>query len=266
MKRKLLILLMIIGMVMWILPLSLLSAEPPADCPNEGGAGNVSLKAEHAGQSWEIFEHEDCGDIEAGQYLWHLVLSPVNADASATIDGVAGINNGGSIHWTIINNSPVALNWVAIVTSGLQYNPAQDCSLKSELRVSHTCGGDTTTTTTTEGTTTTTEGTTTTTESTTTTTTESTTTESTTTETTTTESTTTETTTTETTTTIPNTTTTVPTDTTEKITETTAAVANIKNLPMTGLDKAYYISGILITVLGIIGLAVLCNKLKKRIQ
>ena len=133
--------LLIFSIIMFLFPIHSIIAKP-TNCEGLPSSGNVELKSAHQGQSWDYFSQEDCGSVELneGQYLWHLVLSPVTDGASATIDGIMGDNHGGSIHWTFINNDPNAQNWVASVSGGLKYS-GQNCNLQTDLRVSHTCAG-----------------------------------------------------------------------------------------------------------------------------
>jgi len=250
----------ILGLILLVFPLHPLIAEADR-CGESPTSGEVTLKNVHIGSSWENFDHEGCDDIvlEQGQVLWHLVLSPVAKDATASIDGVPGENHGGSIHWTFVNNLTSAPSWTANVSNGLQYS-GPDCNLQTELRVSHTCIGEIpTSTTTTAGTTTTTAGTTTTTAGTTTTTAGTTTT---TVGTTTTTAGTTTTTSGTTTTTAGTTTTTAgtTTTTTEIITaidqESFLEVLGIAELPYTGFNMIFPIIGLLIIISGGVLLAV----------
>ena len=138
--------LLILGLLLLIFPLHMIFGEPDK-CQEMPLDGIVRLKDAHTNQSWESFDHENCGDIdlETGEVLWHLVLSPVESDATAVINGVVGNNHGGSIHWTFINDQTTALDWEAQVSGGLTYS-GPECNLQTDLRVSHTCykedGGD----------------------------------------------------------------------------------------------------------------------------
>jgi len=118
----------VVGLVLLLLPITSIYGQDTS--------GPVSLKGSHVNQPWDYFEQDDCDSVslEPGQVLWHLVLSPLSDNATATIDGVSGEKHGGSIHWTFINNSTTSQNWVAQVTDGLIYNPGTG-ELKSELRV-----------------------------------------------------------------------------------------------------------------------------------
>ncbi|MCL4377202.1 MAG: DUF5979 domain-containing protein [Actinobacteria bacterium] len=117
--------------------------------------GPVTLKTQHIGLAWDDpeFGHEapPAGvTVNAGQYMWHLVLSPTLNIATTDADLVLFSGdtlakkeqNGASIHFYIVNTNPNAQAWVANVTDGLEYN--NDGSLKTELRVSHTWYGGTT--------------------------------------------------------------------------------------------------------------------------
>jgi hypothetical protein len=137
---------LIIGLSLLFLPLHAISAVP-SNCTGLPTSGNVSLKSQHIGQSWDFFNNGGCNPstIGSGNVLWHLVLSPVDKDATAVINGVVGENHGGSIHWTFINTSLTAPEWVAEVSNGLLYS-GPNCNLQSELRISDTCYGGTGTT------------------------------------------------------------------------------------------------------------------------
>jgi len=140
------IVMLIIGLSLLFLPLHAISAAP-SNCTGLPTSGNVPLKSQHIGQSWDFFDNGDCdpSTIGSGDVLWHIVLSPVGKDATAVINGVLGENHGGSIHWTFINTLTTAPEWVAEVNNGLLYT-GPDCNLQTELRVSHTCYGGTGTT------------------------------------------------------------------------------------------------------------------------
>jgi len=146
-------LVVVLSLVLWLLPLTSLSAgDDPCD-ELDGTSGPVPNK--HAGDYY--VEHLDPNECEGvallpGQVLWHLILTnwvdlkdPAKP-LSITIDGVAGTPHGGAMHWTFINYLTTAPNWIAQVTNGLDYHsvPGQGgCVLKTELKVSHTCyGGD----------------------------------------------------------------------------------------------------------------------------
>ncbi len=136
----------ILGFLLLLFPMHSIFAKP-SECDDMPKSGSVKLKDEHIGKDWDSFNHENCNEykIDSGQILWHLVLSPVGKDAAATINGVSGVNKGGSIHWTFIISSKTAEAWVAEVSNGLWYT-GPDCKLQTELRVSHTCSGETDTT------------------------------------------------------------------------------------------------------------------------
>jgi hypothetical protein len=133
--------LLVFSIIMFLFPIHSIIAKP-TDCKGLPSSGDVPLKSVHQGQTWDYFPQEGCDTVSLneGQYLWHLVLSPVTDGASATINGIVGDNHGGSIHWTFINNDPNAQNWVASVSNGLEYS-GQNCNLQTDLRVSHTCAG-----------------------------------------------------------------------------------------------------------------------------
>ena len=103
-------------------------------------------------------EKENCGEVPdeykpgPGQVTWHLTMSPVVAGTEAWIDfinvngvkddGEEGFRPGGeqgALHWYIITDKLYAPDWIANVTSGMVYK--DDCSIKTDLRVSHTCYG-----------------------------------------------------------------------------------------------------------------------------
>lgn len=119
--------------------------------------GPVTLKAKHIGLAWNNSEFDQEAPpsgvtVNPGQYMWHLVLSPTLkvAITDATITLFSGDTlakkeqNGASIHFYIVNTNPNAQAWVANVTDGLKYK--QDGSLITDLRVSNTWYGGTSTT------------------------------------------------------------------------------------------------------------------------
>ena len=115
--------------------------------------GPVTLKTQHIGLPWNdpTFANESPPSgvtVNAGQYMWHLVLSPTlniaTTDATLTLFSgdtlVKTEQNGATIHFYIVNTNPNAQAWVANVIDGLQYNPGNG-TLQTELRVSHTWYG-----------------------------------------------------------------------------------------------------------------------------
>ena len=109
---------------------------------------DIPLKDVHVGVSWEDFDHECDSDVVVpeGKVLWHLIASPVDSEAIASIDGVLGEQKGsttgkGAIHWTFITDDLVAPEWVAVFSNGVEYK--NNGKIQTDLRVSHTCyGGD----------------------------------------------------------------------------------------------------------------------------
>ncbi|MBM3710100.1 MAG: hypothetical protein FJW61_06745 [Actinobacteria bacterium] len=235
------VIILVFGFFVLLIPFHTIFADP-GKCSDRDTSGDVTLKSVHIGQNWDTFSHEDCEELELqdGQVLWHLVLSPVGDEASASISGIPGTKHGSSIAWTFINNSTTADSWVASVTDGLVYS-GPDCDLRTELRVSHTCKGGSDTTDPTETTATETTAT------------ETTATETTATETTATETTATETTATETTVTITTSTVDgeniiVVQDNAQGIIE----ILGISELPYTGFNFIYLIIGVISVLTGLI--------------
>jgi len=160
------LLIVVMSLVLWLLPLTSLSATPGDNddgCPT---TAVVPLKAAHQSKSWDAMEggnrlfKDDCDNpIQPGpgEVVWHLVLSPALGTTTAWIDlngnstrdpgdspsgedGVMkGSGEGASIHWWILDGT-TSQNWIANVT-----NPKykEDCVLSTDLKVSHVCyGGD----------------------------------------------------------------------------------------------------------------------------
>ena len=109
-SKKMMLTLLVVLLVIWAIPTMYLSAEKPSACENEGGGGDVNLKSSHVGQSWESFDHEDC-NIEPGQYLWHLVLSPIDKNVSAIINDI--MNN--------MSQEDLILQWYELELFRLSY-------------------------------------------------------------------------------------------------------------------------------------------------
>lgn len=133
--------LLIFGLFSFLLPIHSVFADS-TNCKNLPASGNVSLRTSDAGKNWSSYDKGECEKVKLnkGQYLWNLVLNPVDTKASATINGIVGKKKGEDISWSFITNSPVADNWVAVVSNGLKYSGI-NCNLQSALRVETTCSG-----------------------------------------------------------------------------------------------------------------------------